>query len=479
MAPVAVGEDGVGGDLHQAAVEVLGAGQRLLGALLLGDVGVGGDHPAAGQRGADDIDHRAVRPAALEAVRQEMPRQFHPLAHQRLGVAGPVLAALGVVADEVLEGRTVAGEGLGEAEQFNEAPVAADHFQLGIHHADALVHVFQNRAQQRGLLDQAVFGLHLAGDFPGGAVVADEGAAFVEARLALGLHPADRPLGIAHRIGEAERSPRLQIGAVRCPLRLAHQAGRDLPAGPAHEVIAGDRGGLAGLADETGEAVVAVLLPVPLGGDVGGGAEALLALSQLAGARLDQPPGAVAGAGQGVIERRQQQADDGAAGQDGGHMAAPRLAGQPGRVGAVLQGPLAAAEFDVHALAQDRPAVIPAQFGDQFAGHDRTAFGQPGVLDQQALAGRQHGVEIVAEGGAGLDREDHEALQGEPPLMGRMGRGAAPVDRGPQHHPGRPVRALHDLEGFRDMHPSAVARQADGVGVARLGGGVEAQRGTV
>ncbi len=211
--------------LDQMLAEVALALDAGLVALALGDVGIGRHHAAAGQGRADDLDHRAVGPGPFQAMRQEFLRQFDPLAHLRLDVARTILAALGVIADDVLKGRIRPDEVIGEAEQFGETAVGGEYVQVGIDHADALVHVLQDGAQQRGLLQKACFRLDLLGDVAARAVVAEEVASFIEARLALGLDPAQAGLD-AKRVADAEGLVRVQCGAMRRPFLLRAHRGQ-------------------------------------------------------------------------------------------------------------------------------------------------------------------------------------------------------------------------------------------------------------
>jgi hypothetical protein len=93
---------GAGGQLGAAQAGLAGA-HRLLGEFALGDVGIGGDKAALGQRIADDFDDATIGSGADEAMRFEIPGQGHQFAYLGLDVAGAVITALGVVANEGLE----------------------------------------------------------------------------------------------------------------------------------------------------------------------------------------------------------------------------------------------------------------------------------------------------------------------------------------------------------------------------------------
>jgi hypothetical protein len=114
---------------------------------LLGDVGVHGDEALVRQRKAADRQDAPVGPDALGGVGLEAPRPGHPLGDLLRRIAGAVVTALGVEADEVLEGYTRPGEGFGEIQQAQEGRVPGDHPQLGVEHREALVEQIQPGAQ--------------------------------------------------------------------------------------------------------------------------------------------------------------------------------------------------------------------------------------------------------------------------------------------------------------------------------------------
>ena len=75
--------------------------QRVLGALVVGDVAERRQVAAAGQRFAARFDDAAVRPFAHEHMRRAAAQKIQAAAHLLLDVAGPEQAALRVVANQV------------------------------------------------------------------------------------------------------------------------------------------------------------------------------------------------------------------------------------------------------------------------------------------------------------------------------------------------------------------------------------------
>ena len=137
---------------HEGLVDrVDGAAQQRVGALDVGDVGVGGDHAAAGQRTADHLERPAVGPHTFEPMRLD--RAAHGGHHT---VAEPdhhgirVLAALPVEVNEILVSRWPLGleQGVGQIEQFAELGVADDQAQLAVEDAEAAGQVFDDAGEQ-------------------------------------------------------------------------------------------------------------------------------------------------------------------------------------------------------------------------------------------------------------------------------------------------------------------------------------------
>ena len=89
------------GVLEAAPEALLALSQFLLGLLTRRDVGVGRHEPSIRHRVAPYLEHGAVGAGPLEAVRLEPSRQRDPLGDLLGGVARPVLAPLGVVAEEL------------------------------------------------------------------------------------------------------------------------------------------------------------------------------------------------------------------------------------------------------------------------------------------------------------------------------------------------------------------------------------------
>ena len=127
---------------------------------LLGDVGVGRHEAGAvGQRLAADREHGAVGPLALEVVGLELAREFHARAHLLLDVAGAVLAALGVVAESLLE-RRAAGceEVIGILEQAPLLGVTEHQLQVAVEERDAAWEVVDDGLEQPHTLMQGLAG---------------------------------------------------------------------------------------------------------------------------------------------------------------------------------------------------------------------------------------------------------------------------------------------------------------------------------
>jgi len=80
--------------------------------------------------------------------------------HLGLGVAGPVFACQGVVADDVLEGGAVAEQVGGQGVQLGEPPVPQDQPQVGIKYRDALVQLVQDHLHGGGIDGMFVLAHH-------------------------------------------------------------------------------------------------------------------------------------------------------------------------------------------------------------------------------------------------------------------------------------------------------------------------------
>ena len=132
---------------HQAH-QTLALLQRQLGLLALGDVGVGGDKAAVGHRRTLHLDGQAIRPNALESMRhRRQPCRVDNGLHGLVDVAVPVpvLAALGVVADEVLEtGLRRFEQFIRKAQQLAVLRVRCHQFQVAVEHAEAARQVLQD-----------------------------------------------------------------------------------------------------------------------------------------------------------------------------------------------------------------------------------------------------------------------------------------------------------------------------------------------
>ena len=146
----AVGAFGFGlgaGQLRGAFGHALfqGFGDRLefgLAAPEVGDVGEGGDESAAGHRIAADFDHHVAKVALGDVgrARTHVPQALGDLAFWRT-VAGQ--AAADVVRHQFGHRHADLQQRRRVVEQFGVATVPGDQAQLGVHHRNALAHVFQ------------------------------------------------------------------------------------------------------------------------------------------------------------------------------------------------------------------------------------------------------------------------------------------------------------------------------------------------
>ena len=152
------------GALDRQSVALLALAQRPLGAAALGDVGVGGHKLAARDGLSPDLDDRAVGTRALEAVRLEPARQRHPLGDLRLCVAGAVLGALSVEAEEVLQRCVTVEKARRKLQQLEKPLVEGRDIEVAIDHRDALVHVLQGHLERRPAARKLVLGALALGD---------------------------------------------------------------------------------------------------------------------------------------------------------------------------------------------------------------------------------------------------------------------------------------------------------------------------
>ncbi len=126
----------------------LRADQRLLGALLLGDVLVGVDEPASRHRVAQHFQHRTVGAVALVAVGLAASDVLDQLLDMLLRIAGTVLAVVGVVAEHLLHRRADADQVVGEAEDLQVALIPHHQVEVLVDHPDTLVDVLDGRLEQ-------------------------------------------------------------------------------------------------------------------------------------------------------------------------------------------------------------------------------------------------------------------------------------------------------------------------------------------
>ena len=117
---------------------------------LLGDVGIDRDEAGAPrQRLAADGDDAAVRADALDGVRLQAAGGLDALHHQRLDVARPVFAALGVVAHEGGKRRAAPRQLLGKLQHLEEDAVPRDQLELPVEDGDPLVDVVEPGLDQQ------------------------------------------------------------------------------------------------------------------------------------------------------------------------------------------------------------------------------------------------------------------------------------------------------------------------------------------
>jgi len=125
-------------------------------AALLGDVGPQRHEAEVGDGDAADGEDAAVGSCALDVVRLEAACSGDAFADEGVDVALAVLAALGIEAHEVFEGRAHAHHGLGEVEQAQQRLVPGDELWGGVEHRDRLVE--QVEAGEQQVVAPALFG---------------------------------------------------------------------------------------------------------------------------------------------------------------------------------------------------------------------------------------------------------------------------------------------------------------------------------
>ena len=112
----------------------------LLGRMaLVSDVGVDGDEALVRQRKTTNGEDAAIGTDALGHMGLEALRPGHPFGDLLGRVSRAVVAALGVVADERLEGHPRPGQPLGKIQQTQEGGVPRHHAQFGVEHGDTLI----------------------------------------------------------------------------------------------------------------------------------------------------------------------------------------------------------------------------------------------------------------------------------------------------------------------------------------------------
>ena len=131
--------------------------QVLFPGLALGDVGVGGDEAASRQRRAAYLDHRAVGPHPLEAMRLGLCRQHDARFDEIVYRALAVVAALGVEAKEVGKRPAERTQLGGKVEHFEKVMVPGDQPQLAVEDAESLGQVFESADQQVDSVGLAFF----------------------------------------------------------------------------------------------------------------------------------------------------------------------------------------------------------------------------------------------------------------------------------------------------------------------------------
>ena len=254
----------------QAAEALLAVAQRALGARALGDIRVQRDEAARRQGPAGDLKDRAVRSLAHEVVGLEAARLRHARLDLLLGVAGAVVATLGVEADQDIERRARHTQRIRIVEQFAEAAVDDHQTQFAVEDADAGVHRLEHALEHAVGLAQRLFGGQRFGDVARHAHVAAEAAVFVERRHAAGTEAAPLSAGVAAAVAKVEEAPpRLQRLLVRLPgAAVADGLDIDVPARTADEVVGAKAAQSVDRAPHGDEAQIRVLLPAEVGGQL-------------------------------------------------------------------------------------------------------------------------------------------------------------------------------------------------------------------
>ena len=124
--------------------------QRFFRLFALGDVGIDGDETAAWQRRSAHLQDNPVRARALEHMRLHGARALEPGSDDFLGVAGSIIAAQRIEAQQYRQrGQAVGEEFVGEVQQFFELRVARDHFQIRSKQRHAAGQIIQKHLQHR------------------------------------------------------------------------------------------------------------------------------------------------------------------------------------------------------------------------------------------------------------------------------------------------------------------------------------------
>ena len=129
----------------------------LLHLLARRDVGVGAHRPAVADRGRPDLEDRAVGAFTLDGMEGALERvAAQPFPELLVDLAE--LAALELVALDVLEAGTGPHQRERQVEELHGATVAHLHAHVAIEHDEALVHVLQGRLEDGGFLLRLGFG---------------------------------------------------------------------------------------------------------------------------------------------------------------------------------------------------------------------------------------------------------------------------------------------------------------------------------
>ena len=177
----------------------LGVGERALGALALGDVGVEAHEAAVGERRPADVQHGAVGSRPLLVMRARLLRRLQHARRYRLGIDGPVFPSIHVEPHQRLEGHRPRSEAFaGQVEQPPEPFVAHRHLHAPVHERGAIGHHLENRLERAELGPELALGFLAIGDVDERA----EQAAQPPVSKVEGVHPGqdvvDRPIGVPH-----------------------------------------------------------------------------------------------------------------------------------------------------------------------------------------------------------------------------------------------------------------------------------------